>query len=236
MLDFAITAFVSVLFLVDPPGTIPAFMALTGNFSPARQRKTALVTAIAATIALMGFAAVGKMLFQALGLTLPAFQIAGGMILFITALKMIHSDMEEEKSEDLKDAESDLPPVEKPSEERGVTISEPVKPADDSLPVSQIAITPLAIPFLAGPAAMSTVTVLLSQAKDAWQASFVYIAIALTGVISYICLRLAGPIQRKLGKIGIHVLGRILGLVLAGIAVQLVLDGLSKAGVLPGVK
>ena len=211
MLDFALTAFVSILFLVDPPGTIPAFMALTGNFTPARQRKTALVAAIAASLALMGFAAVGKLLFQALGLTLPAFQIAGGIILFLTAIDMIRSEHVDEKSEEMKDAEAELP-------------------------VSEIAITPLAIPFLAGPAAMSTVTVLMSQAKDSIEASFVYLAIALTGIISYICLRLAGPIQRRLGKIGIHVLGRVLGLVLAGIAVQFVLDGLVKAGVIPGVK
>lgn len=207
MLDFALTAFVSVLFLVDPPGTIPAFMALTGNFSPARQKKTALVAALAATCALMGFASVGKILFQFLGLTLPAFQIAGGIILFFTAIDMIRSEHVDEKSEEMKDAE-------------------------ETLPVSEIAITPLAIPFLAGPAAMSTVTVLMSQAKSATEASFVYLAIALTGVISYVCLRLAGPIQRRLGKIGIHVLGRVLGLVLAGIAVQFVLDGLAKAGVL----
>ena len=211
MLDFAITAFVSILFLVDPPGTIPAFMALTGNFTPARQRKTALVAAIVASLALMGFAAVGKLLFQALGLTLPAFQIAGGIILFLTAIDMIRSEHVDEKSEEMKDAEAELP-------------------------VSEIAITPLAIPFLAGPAAMSTVTVLMSQAKDSIEASFVYLAIALTGIISYICLRLAGPIQRRLGKIGIHVLGRVLGLVLAGIAVQFVLNGLVKAGVIPGVK
>lgn len=207
MLDFAITACVSILFLVDPPGTIPFFIQLTRNFSPERQRKTALMTAIATTVALMGFGLVGKMLLQALGLTLPAFQIAGGIVLFITALKMIHADQDEEKLEDLKDAEAELP-------------------------VSEIAITPLAIPYLAGPAAMSTVTVLLSQAKNTIEASFVYLAIAITGVVIYFCLRLAGPIQRRMGKIGIHVLGRVLGLVLAGIAVQFVLDGLVKAGVI----
>lgn len=208
MLDFAFTAFVSVLFLVDPPGTIPAFMALTGNFSPARQRKTALVTAIAATAALMLFAAVGKLLFHALGLTLPAFQIAGGLILFLTAIDMIRAEHVDESSQEMKDAEA-------------------------TLPVSEIAITPLAIPFLAGPAAMATVTVLISQAKSNLEVSFVYLAILLTGFICYLCLRLAAPIQRRLGKIGIHVLGRVLGLVLAGIAVQFVLNGLREAGVLP---
>ena len=214
MLDFATTAFISVLFLVDPPATIPAFMALTASFSPARQRRTALVAAIAATVALMGFAAIGKILFQALGLTLPAFQIAGGLVLFVTSFKMINADSEDEKSEDMKDAREQLAET-------------PREPVDG--PVSQIAITPLAIPFLAGPAAMSTVTVLMSQADTTLKVGFVYLAIALTGILCYICLRLAGPIQKRMGKIGIHVLERVLGLVLAGIAVQFVLNGLVNA-------
>jgi multiple antibiotic resistance protein len=221
MLDFATTAFISVLFLVDPPATIPAFMALTASFSPARQRRTALVAAVAATVALMGFAAIGKILFQALGLTLPAFQIAGGLVLFVTSFKMINADSHDEKSGDMNDAREQLAET-------------PPEPKDG--PVSQIAITPLAIPFLAGPAAMSTVTVLMSQADSTAKVGFVYLAIALTGVLCYVCLRLAGPIQKRMGKIGIHVLERVLGLVLAGIAVQFVLNGLVSAGVLPPLK
>jgi multiple antibiotic resistance protein len=98
-----------------------------------------------------------------------------------------------------------------------------------------VAITPLAIPFLAGPAALSTVAVLMARAQTAAHAAVVFLAIALTGAISYITLRLADPIQRRLGMTGIHVLGRILGLVLAGIAVQFVLDGLAAAELIPKV-
>ena len=99
-----------------------------------------------------------------------------------------------------------------------------------------VAITPLAIPFLAGPAALSTVTVLMARAADdPAKAVLVFLAIALTGAVSYATLRLADPIQRRLGTTGIHVLGRILGLVLAGIAVQFVLDGLAAAGLIPKV-
>jgi multiple antibiotic resistance protein len=210
MFDFAVTAFVSILFLVDPPGTIPAFMGLTAGMTPERRRKTAVVAALAATIALMAFGAIGKALFKALGLTIEAFQIAGGLVLFLTAIKMVFSQDNEETSDDMKDAAAQAP-------------------------VSEVAITPLAIPFLAGPAAMSTVTVLIAQAKNAVEVGFVYLSIALTGLICYLCLRLADPIQRRLGKIGIHVLGRVLGLVLAGIAVQFVLDGLAKAKLIPPI-
>jgi multiple antibiotic resistance protein len=208
MLDFATTAFVSILFLVDPPGTVPAFIALTARYTPERRKKTAFVASLTATLILVGFAAVGSLLFKALGLTLPAFQIAGGFILFIVALDMIRS----------KDVEEDEPEIEE------------CKQSND------VAITPLAIPFLAGPAALSTVTVLMSKAADAAEVTIVFTAIAMTGVVCYLTLRLASPIQRRLGTTGIHVLHRILGLVLAGIAVQFVLDGLNKAGLIPAVK
>jgi multiple antibiotic resistance protein len=208
MLDFATTAFVSILFLVDPPGTVPAFIALTAKHTPDRRKKTAFVASLTATLILMGFAAVGSLLFKALGLTLPAFQIAGGFILFIVALDMI-------RSKDVEEDESEL---------------EECKQSND------VAITPLAIPFLAGPAALSTVTVLMSKAADIAEATIVFVAIGLTGVVCYLTLRLASPIQRRLGTTGIHVLHRILGLVLAGIAVQFVLDGLNKAGLIPAVK
>ena len=207
MLDFATTAFISILFLVDPPGTVPAFMALTAKYTPQRRKKTALIACITATLTLMGFAAIGNILFRHLGLTLPAFQIAGGLILFVVALDMIRAENKEEKSEEM----------------------------DDAHPASDVAITPLAIPFLAGPAALSTVTVLMSQADDVARVSVVFGAIALTGLVSYITFRLAAPIQRRLGTTGIHVLGRILGLVLAGIAVQFVLNGLSAAGLIKPV-
>lgn len=207
MLDFATTAFVSVLFLVDPPGTVPAFLALTGNYPPERRRQTARTACLVATLTLMAFAAVGNVLFRHLGLTLPAFQIAGGLILFVVALDMIRAEHTDETSDEMREAE----------------------------PAADVAVTPLAIPFLAGPAALSTVTVLMSKAADTFEATLVFAAIALTGLVSYLTLRLASPIQRRLGLTGIHVLGRILGLVLAGIAVQFVLDGLGKAGVIPPV-
>src|SRR5436190_20123576 len=104
MLDFATTAFVSVLFLVDPPGTVPAFMALTGHYTPERRRKTALVCSVTATLTLMGFALVGNYLFRHLGLTLPAFQVAGGLILFVVALDMIRSyELHQENPSELEE-------------------------------------------------------------------------------------------------------------------------------------
>ncbi len=206
MLDFATTAFVSVLFLVDPPGTVPAFIALTSRFTPEKRRRTALVASVAATLILMGFAAVGNVIFRVLGLTLPAFQIAGGLVLFVVALDMIRAQRSTQETPD------DL---------------------EEKSAAAEVAIAPLAIPMLAGPAALSTVTVLMAQAADTAAVGVVFLAIGLTGLVCYVTLRLAEPIQRRLGKTGVHVLDRVLGLVLAGIAVQFVLNGLAVAGLIP---
>jgi len=209
MLDFATTAFVSVLFLVDPPGTVPAFIALTARFTPEKRRRTALVASVAATLILMGFAAVGNVVFRVLGLTLPAFQIAGGLVLFVVALDMIRAQR---------------------------TTQEEPSDLEETSAAAEVAIAPLAIPMLAGPAALSTVTVLMAQATDTAAVGLVFGAIALTGVVCYLTLRLAEPIQRRLGKTGVHVLDRVLGLVLAGIAVQFVLNGLAAAGLIAAPK
>jgi multiple antibiotic resistance protein len=206
MLDFATTAFVSILFLVDPPGTVPAFIALTSRFSPAKRRQTALVASAAATVILMGFAAIGNVVFQVLGLTLPAFQIAGGLVLFVVALDMIRAQRSTQEG---------------PEEMR------------EGAQASDVAIAPLAIPMLAGPAALSTVTVLMAQAPGSGGVAVVFLAIGLTGAVCYVTLRLAEPIQRRLGTTGVHVLDRILGLVLAGIAVQFILNGLKAADLIP---
>ena len=209
MLDFATTAFVSILFLVDPPGIIPSFLSLTARYDPARRRRTARTACIAATIALMTFAAGGTYLFHYLSLTLPAFQIAGGIILFIVALDMIRAQRStQEDPEEMK----------------------------ESAASSDVAITPLAIPLLAGPASLSTVAVLTAKAQDWGEAVMVQSAIVLTGVVCFVTLRLAEPIQKRLGTTGIHVLGRVLGLVLAGIAVQFVLDGAAAAKIIPPVR
>lgn len=209
MLDFWLTAFLSIMFLADPPGNVPPYLALTAGYSPAKRRRTALVACVVATITLSAFGAVGTFLFKHLGLTLPAFQIAGGLILFLVAIDMLRAQRSTQES-----------------------------PGDmhESAAADDVAITPLAIPFIAGPATLSTVAVLMSKAQDWIETGLVYVAIVLTGTVSYITFRLAEPIQRRLGTTGIHVLGRILGLVLAGIAVQFVLDGLAAAKLIPAVR
>jgi multiple antibiotic resistance protein len=185
---------------------VPAFIALTAKFSPQKQRRTALVASLTATLTLIGFALIGNFVFRMLGLTLPAFQIAGGLVLFLVALDMIRAQRSTQESPD---------------------------EAVEHEAAEDVAIAPLAIPMLAGPGALSTVAVLMSQARDIAEVSMVFTAIILTGFICWFTLRLAQPIQRRLGMTGIHIVGRVLGLVLAGIAVQFVLNGLAAANIIP---
>jgi multiple antibiotic resistance protein len=181
---------------------------MTEGDDAVKRRRTARKAALAATFVLAAFAASGHWLFGLLGLSMPAFQIAGGLILFLVALDMMRAQ--------------------RPTKEGPGEVSEGRAKED-------IAITPLAVPLLAGPAALSTVATLMSQTPGWVEALVIYLSIAVTGAVIFVTLRLAEPLFRLLGKTGIQVLGRILGLVLAGIAVQFVLNGLRAAGVVPEV-
>jgi multiple antibiotic resistance protein len=206
MAEFTWTALASVLAVVDPLGTLPAYVVMTANETPARRDRAARLAALVATLALAGFAAVGNALLRLLGLTMPAFQVAGGLILFLVALDMLRAQR---------------PTKEDPGE------------VAEGAAAAEVAVTPLAVPMLAGPASLSTVALLMSRARDWAQAGSVYLAIVVTGVLTYAIFRSAGPIERRLGQSGIHVFSRVLGLILAGVAVQFVFDGLRAAGVLP---
>jgi multiple antibiotic resistance protein len=154
------------------------------------------------TVLLVVFAATGTMLFQAFGITLPAFRTAGGLILWFVAMDMLHGERRTQEGRD---------------EVYEGQIKE------------DVALTPLAIPMLAGPGAISTAIVLAGQARGVVQTVMVYVSIILTGLISYLSLRLGEPLLGRLGKTGIRVVTRIMGLILAAVAVQFVFSGVREA-------
>lgn len=201
--DFALTALVSVLFVVDPVGALPAYLAMTADDGAAKRRRTALRAAVCAAAVMATFALAGQWVFHWLGLTMPAFQIAGGAILFLVAIDMIRAQR---------------------------TTKESAGEVDEGIGKDDVAITPLAVPMLAGPAALATVTTLQARAATWEHVAILYGVIAVTGVVIYATLRLAEPMFRLLGRSGVSVLSRVLGLILAGIAVQFVLDGLQATG------
>ena len=183
------------------------YLVMSQGDDSAKRGPTAWRVSLVATVTLAVFGGASNILCRLLGLTMPAFQIAGGLILFLVALDMIRAQ--------------------RPTQEGPGEICEDSEKPD-------VAVTPLAVPLLAGPAALSTVTMLMSRAVSWAEVAVIYVAILLTGLVIYVTLRLAEPLSWGLGKTGIQVFSRVLGLILAAIAVQFVLDGLTGARLLAG--
>lgn len=199
---FALVTFTSIFFIVDPIAAIPTYLVITQQETATERRRTARRACIAMTVLLIVFGATGTMLFRAFGITLAAFRTAGGLILWFVAMDMLHGERRTQEGRD---------------EVYEGQIKE------------DVAITPLAIPMLAGPGAISTAIVLAGQAHGAAQTALVYGSIAVTGVLAYVSLRLGEPLLERLGKTGIRVVTRIMGLILAAVAVQFVFSGVREA-------
>jgi len=208
MAQFAFVTFTSILFLVDPIAVVPAYLAFVRKDDAAQRKRIARSACIAAAIALLIFAAGGDVILRAFGVTLPAFRIAGGFILWLVAMDMLRGQRTtQEGNQELMEGQQ----------------------KDD------VSLTPLGIPMLAGPGAMSTVMVLSAQARTPMYKSFVYVSIVLTMLISWAMLRVADRLFARLGESGIRVATRVMGLVLAAVAVQFVMSGLSDAGVVHAI-
>ncbi|MBI5502010.1 MAG: MarC family protein [Deltaproteobacteria bacterium] len=200
-LKFAFVAFTAVFFVVDPFVAVPIFLAITADDEPAKRRGMALRAALAAFVTLALFALAGGLIFRAFGISLGAFKIAGGLMLFLMAMDMMRAQ---------------------PSRTRSTAEEQEEGTARDD-----VAIVPMAIPMLAGPGAIATVMVLMSRA--AWKpvpTVAVFAAIAVTCVATWILLRSAVAAQRFLSKTILHVLERVMGLLLAAVAVEFVVGGI----------
>lgn len=200
--QFALVTFASVLFIVDPIAVVPTYLVITQNQTGDQRRATARRACTAATLILVVFALAGSRIFGLFGITMPAFRIAGGLILWLVAMDMLHGS--------------------RSTQEGAAEISEGQAKED-------VAITPLAMPMLAGPGAISTVMVLSGQARSTGQTAIVYASIVATLLISWITLRLAEQLVKRMGQTGIRVMTRIMGLLLAAIAVQFVITGVREA-------
>jgi multiple antibiotic resistance protein len=200
--QFALVTFASVLFIVDPIALIPTYLVITQNESSAQRQLTARRACVAAALILLAFALGGQFIFRLFGITLPAFRIAGGLILWLVAMDMLHAQR---------------------------TTQEGTEEIVEGREKDDVALTPLAIPMLAGPGAISTVMVLAGQARTGIHSLVVYASIVLTLVVSWVALRVGERVLVRLGQTGIRVLTRIMGLLLAAIAVQFVITGVKDA-------
>jgi len=207
---FSVLAVSSIFFLVDPFAAIPAFLAITAGADRQRQRRMARRGALTCFIVLMTFALAGKLIFRMFGITLPAFEIAGGVILLLIGIDMI---------------EAKRSPTQELSDETAEATAK-----DDA------GIVPLGIPMLAGPGAISSVMILVGEALKFWELMVILGAISLTAWISYLILNGADRVRRIMGETGIRILVRIMGLLLVALAVQFFVNGLTDLGVIARIE
>ncbi|KPL56136.1 MarC family transcriptional regulator [Prosthecomicrobium hirschii] len=208
MPDYLLNAFVTLFVTVDPPGLAPIFMALTARLQPADRRAVAIRSTIIATITLLVFAAVGGPVLALLGITVPAFRIAGGLLLFYIAFEMVFAKRSERKSEQ---------------------VARPL--SEDE--IRHLAVFPIAIPLVAGPGAISATILAASQAPGPI-ALGLFLGIIVVVVGSCLAVFMAADqLNRLLGETGRVVVERLLGLVLAALAVQFVADGIKAIARLP---
>jgi multiple antibiotic resistance protein len=202
MEHFALLALTSVVFIVNPIAVIPTYLVIVGKQTADQRAATARRACIAATCILVAFAIGGRQIFNLFGITIDAFRVAGGLILWVVAMGMLHGERRTQESE--------------------TEITEGSAKSD-------VALTPLAMPMLAGPGAISTVMVLAGQAASTTDKLAVYGAVIVTMGLSWIVLRLGERVVRRMGETGIRVMTRIMGLLLASVAVQFVMTGARNA-------
>ncbi|TLZ59992.1 MAG: NAAT family transporter [Methanobacteriota archaeon] len=209
-LAFGLAAMASIFAIVDPIGAVPFFSALTEDYSPEEKRGVIQKSCLAALVALLIFGLVGQWIFLAFSITIPAFQIAGGILLFSVGFEMLHGERPRTKTTDREHAEA----MERQS----------------------VGVVPLGIPLLAGPGAISTVMVYMSQGTVApVDKTFVFAGILMSILASYAALSYSDRIFKRIGRTGTLAISRILGLLLAAIAVQFMINGVIAAARLNGL-
>ena len=198
---FLITAFATLFVVIDPPGLVPLFIALTQGMDNDRRRRMAGRACIIATIMLTVFGLFGEQVLGFIGISMSAFRIAGGILLFLTALDMLF----ERRTKRREDQKSD--PDHDPS------------------------VFPLATPLIAGPGAIASMILLVGQSGPGWGGTLAVMGL-LWGmiVVTWAFLLASPPLERMLGRTGTIVITRLLGMLLAALSVQFVIDGIKQTG------
>jgi multiple antibiotic resistance protein len=203
MIELFVSTFITFFVVIDPPGCAPIFAGLTAGTSATHRRAMAMRAVIVAAIILFGFALFGEALLRALGISLNAFKIAGGIMLFLIALEMVfekRTERREDRAEKVKASE----------------------PAD-------ISIFPMAMPMIAGPGSIASTMLLMSQNNGLERTAVVLAAMVAILLLTLLALLAAGPLMRVVGAKIEAVVSRLLGVLLGALAVQFVIDGISAA-------
>ena len=198
--EYILLAIGSLFVIVDPLATIPAFLAMTPDDTPQERSRTALLACFVTAGVLLLFSVAGQLVFKVMGITMPAFQIAASIVLLLVSLDMLRAQRSR---------------IHETHEEKTAGMEK-----------ADIAVTPLAIPMLAGPGAISTVILLQSEAKNIPEHIALYGSILLVSLVSYVILRIAAGGTRWLNPIAMSVATRIMGLLLASVAIQFMLNAI----------
>lgn len=198
----ALKTFISLLVIVNPIGAIPLFISLTPNQDEFEKKRTARLAAIAVAMVLVVSAMIGEHLIRFFGISIASFQVGGGILVLLVAVSMLNAQ---------------VGPVRQTREEQA-----------EAQTKSNIAVVPLAIPLLTGPGSVSTV-IIYAQKAASWLDYLVLAGSGIAiGLMVWGALNLAGPIARLLGQTGINVATRLMGLLLAAIAVEIMAEGLLR--------
>ena len=201
MLELFVSAFVTLFVVIDPPGCAPIFASLTQGASAAHRRAMAIRSVLIASGILLFFALLGENLLAALGVSLSAFKIAGGIMLFLIALEMVFEKRQERRSTRAEDVKRD-------------------GEAED------ISVFPMGIPMIAGPGSIASIMLLMARSEGLVGTLVVLGALAAILLLTLAALLAAGPLMRLIGAKMEGMITRLLGVILAAMAVQFVLDGL----------
>ena len=208
MTELFVSAFLTLAVIIDPPGCAPIFAGLTKGTDAGHRRRMAIRSALVAWCILVFFALLGEPLLRTLGISLSAFRLAGGIMLFMIALDMVFEKRTERREERAREIEG-------------------TPEAED------ISVFPMAIPMIAGPGSIASIMLLSARAQGTIEQVLVLSAMTAVIVLTLIALLLAGPLMRLIGAKLEAMITRILGVILAALAVQFVLDGLERS--LPGL-
>ncbi len=199
-----IAAFTTLFIIIDAPGLAPLYIALTQGMPSAQRNRIGLRACITAGILMLVFLFLGEAVLGFIGISMPAFRIAGGVLLFLTALDMLFQRRQARRQENADEGAQEH--------------------HDDP------SVFPLAIPLIVGPGAITTIILLAGQAHSGADFAAVAGVMAANLVIVFLTFLAAPLIERALGKVGINIVTRLLGMLLAALAVQFILDGLTSFG------
>lgn len=202
-LEFTIAVVGAIFAIVNPLGNIPVYVAITEGYTPEQKRRVRNKVCLVMVVVLVVFALAGRFIFNLYGITIPAFQIAGGILLFSIALSMVRGQMSRTKIT---------------SEEH-----------EEASEKEEVGVVPLGVPLFVGPGAITTTMIYVSLAMGGNDVIFdmfsVFLAIAVTVIISYLMLYYADPIFGRMGKSGSSAFTRIMGLLLAALAIEFIITG-----------